>query len=234
MSSATLNSTLLGWYSPGAVVSLSCAVWGESVRGFYSPWISGGYDALWYKTAEGTFTADVDLNTGSDSPVTPMCTATPVAIPAPVTAPAPVKAPAPAVPAAPAPVSPTAIIRAQSWSNAHVPYSQSTYYSNQYGLYREDCSGYVSMAWALPLSYTTQSLPSVSHPIAKSSLAPGDILLNNGSNVGLRHATIFAGWANAAQTSYWTYEENPDGAVYHAIPYPYWPGYGTYTPYRKN
>ena len=40
------------------------------------------------------------------------------------------------------------IARAQSWVAAQVPYSQSNYYTNQYGTYRTDCSGFVSMAWA--------------------------------------------------------------------------------------
>lgn len=42
------------------------------------------------------------------------------------------------------------------------------------------------MARALDPSHTTQTLPVVSHPIAKSSLQPGGIFLNNGSNASLR------------------------------------------------
>jgi len=122
-----------------------------------------------------------------------------------------------------------ATTRAQSWVDVAVPYNQATSYTNQFGTYRTDCSGFVSMAWALPSSYTTFTLPSVSHPIAKADLQPGDILLNTTS-----HVVIFRSWANAEKTEYWAYEQTPPKAIYHKIPYPYWPGYGTYSPYRKN
>ena len=65
-------------------------------------------------------------------------------------------------------------------------YRPTRYYANEYDSYRIDYSGYVSMARALDPSHTTQTLPVVSHPIAKSSLQPGGIFLNNGSNASLR------------------------------------------------
>jgi VCBS repeat-containing protein len=73
MSAANLASQLLGWYEAGAKVSLVCYARGQSVKGYYSYAISGGYDNLWYKTADGVFTADVDINTGSNNPVTGAC-----------------------------------------------------------------------------------------------------------------------------------------------------------------
>ena len=79
MSSDTLNSTQVGWYAKGTSVALSCYERGQSVRGFYSPWISGGYDNLWYRASDGYFLADVDINTGSDDPITPACSAPPAA-----------------------------------------------------------------------------------------------------------------------------------------------------------
>lgn len=123
------------------------------------------------------------------------------------------------------------IVRAQSWTSRipTVPYSQSSYYSNFFGRYRQDCSGYVSMAWALSSSLTTFTLPQVSHQISKSQLAPGDVLLNTSS-----HVLLFAGWADSAQTRYWAYEQTPPATVYHQVTYPYWPGNGTFLPFRKN
>ncbi len=128
------------------------------------------------------------------------------------------------------------VTRAQSWVAAHVPYSQSDYYTNQYGTYRTDCSGFVSMAWGLGQSLTTVTLPSVSHVITKDDLQPGDILLNSAPG-GNGHVIIFAGWANAARTAYNGYESSPayNGAHFSAnVPYPYWAGYGTFIPYRYN
>lgn len=131
------------------------------------------------------------------------------------------------------PISPPgaigAITRAQSWVDAAVPYSQTAYYTNQYGTYRTDCSGYVSMAWQLGSSYNTRTLPNVSHPISKGDLTAGDILLNQTS-----HVVLFEKWANADHTQYWAYEETPNQAKHRIIPYPYWSGYGTFEPYRKN
>ena len=41
---------------------------------------------------------------------------------------------------------------------------------------------------------------------------------------------MFAGWADEAHTEYYAYEESPSGGAHLSqIPYPYWPGYGTFT-----
>lgn len=123
------------------------------------------------------------------------------------------------------------IARAQSWTSKipAIAYSQSSYYENFFGRYRQDCSGYVSMAWALRSSYTTYTLPQVSYQISKGQLAPGDAMLNLSS-----HVLIFAGWTDSSQTRYWAYEQTPPRTVYHQVDYPYWPGNGTFLPYRKN
>ena len=124
------------------------------------------------------------------------------------------------------------IERAQSWAEAGVGYSGSNYFTNKYGTYRTDCSGYVSMAWGLPTSLTTVTLPGVSYPIAKDALEPGDIL-NNPLPGTSGHVVLFAGWSDAAKTRYFAYEESPSGGAHLSeIPYPYWPGYGTFTPRR--
>ena len=125
-----------------------------------------------------------------------------------------------------------AIERARSWVAADVGYSGSNYFTNQYGTYRTDCSGYVSMAWGLGSSYTTVTLPSVSYAIAKDALEAGDIL-NNPLPGTSGHVVLFAGWANAERTEYYAYEESPSGGAHLSqIPYPYWPGYGTFIPRR--
>src|SRR5450759_2687295 len=67
------------------------------------------------------------------------------------------------------------IARAKVWVEAHVPYDQ----RGRYQAYREDCSGFVSMAWGLPASgLTTYTLPTVSQPITRDDLQLGDILNN--------------------------------------------------------
>lgn len=97
--------------------------------------------------------------------------------------------------------------RAQRWVNEQVPYSQVAWWSDADGVYRQDCSGYVSMAWALDrnIDFWTGNLNTVSHVIDASQLLPGDILLSSG------HTVLFAGWADAAHTLFDYYEESHTG-----------------------
>jgi hypothetical protein len=124
--------------------------------------------------------------------------------------------------------------RARSWTEAGVGYQAGGTFTNQYGTYRTDCSGYVSMALGLPTSYTTGTLESVSYPIAKDGLEPGDII-NNPAPGPSGHVVLFAGWTDDSRTNYYAYEESPSGGAHLSeIPYPYWSGYGTFTPRRYN
>jgi hypothetical protein len=113
---------------------------------------------------------------------------------------------------------------ASTWLNPPVYYSQSDYHNG----YRQDCSGYVSMAWQLGTSAVTWTLPNYAYQIDKSQLQQGDILLNVDE-----HVLLFDRWTDGSQTMYYAYEQTPPQTIYHAVQYPYWPGYGTYVPYRK-
>lgn len=73
MTSDTLNSTQVGWYTKGSHLNLTCYARGQSVKGYYSPYIPGGWDNLWYKVSDGYWVADVDINTASNNPVTGAC-----------------------------------------------------------------------------------------------------------------------------------------------------------------
>ncbi|CCH75331.1 putative hypothetical protein [Nostocoides australiense Ben110] len=116
--------------------------------------------------------------------------------------------------------------RAQRWVDADVPYSQTSYYNG----YRTDCSGYVSFAYGLARpGLSTYTLRRVGDFIKKPQLKRGDLLLDP-----TRHVVLFDKWADAEHTSYWGYEESSSqGAVHRIIPFPYWPGYGTYRPFHK-
>jgi hypothetical protein len=130
------------------------------------------------------------------------------------------------------------LTRAQSWVDARVSYSQQAYYSNQYGRYRTDCSGYVSMAWGLGTSLTTGTLPSVATRINKDDLRAGDILNSHSANRDFQHVVLFDQWADAGHTKYWGYEQaiSPGYTVRRIIPYPYDAKFddGNYLPYRRN
>lgn len=94
-----------------------------------------------------------------------------------------------------------AVARAQDWVNKAVPYSPNGRTSpygwwsdtETGGRYRQDCSGLVSMAWQLPDSLTTNSLPDVSTRISIDSLQPGDALNNITT-----HTVLFTGWADSS------------------------------------
>jgi hypothetical protein len=120
----------------------------------------------------------------------------------------------------------TIMNRAEVWVKNHVPYNQGGTYQG----YREDCSGYVSMAWeASKPGLTTFTLPTISHPISKNQLQPGDVLLCR-----TEHVIIFGGWLSGGQ--FMGYEETRpgEGTVKRPTPYPYWYNTGCFQPYRLN
>jgi cell wall-associated NlpC family hydrolase len=78
----------------------------------------------------------------------------------------------------------TIIARAQDWVNRRVPYSQSDYTDG----YRQDCSGYVSMAWASSQpGHSTYNMQEICYRIDRSQLQPGDAILNPNQHVLLFH-----------------------------------------------
>lgn len=94
------------------------------------------------------------------------------------------------------------IQRAQSWVSEGVPYNQGANYSDSNGSYREDCSGYVSMAWHLSDSLVTQTLPSVSTQISSSDLQPGDAL-----DYTDEHVILFGNWIDQSAGTFNYYSE---------------------------
>lgn len=76
-SGPSLKSTLNRTFYKGKVLTLKCYEWGQSVSGYYSPWVSGGRSNIWYQTVGdgGVWVPDIDINTGSNSPVVPRCSA---------------------------------------------------------------------------------------------------------------------------------------------------------------
>jgi len=91
--------------------------------------------------------------------------------------------------------------RAKSWLDERVPYSQSSSHRNQFGTYRTDCSGFVSMAWALSSSYTTWTLWNVTNKIGAGELQPGDALLKDAG--GTDHVALFVRWAGPNRPVVW-------------------------------
>ncbi|MFE9394540.1 peptidoglycan-binding protein [Streptomyces flavidovirens] len=125
------------------------------------------------------------------------------------------------------------INRAKRWVDAKVPYSMEKYWSDGY---RQDCSGYVSMAWNLDGNEWTGSLAQFGTQTPKDQLEPGDILLfhnpadpNKGS-----HVTIFGGWTDSARTHYMAYEQTRPHTRMQATPYAYWNNSSRYVGYRYN
>jgi hypothetical protein len=141
--------------------------------------------------------------------------------------------------------------RAMSWvGNTAIHYSQDqadAYPDVDGRRYRPDCSGFVSMAWHLDRragstwDHSTETLPTVSHPISKEELLPGDIMLRSGSSNA--HVTLFNGWRDTSHTRYNVLEQGAaqvavwePGVDYpHAAIYDYDSAYASgFRPYRYN
>jgi len=123
------------------------------------------------------------------------------------------------------------INRAKVWVAAQVPYSMDEYWSDGY---RQDCSGYVSMAWGLSGNEWTGSLDQFGVRITKEELEPGDILLyhNPDNPESGSHVVIFGGWTDYTHTYYLVYEQTPPHTRSRPTPYPYWSNADKYVPYR--
>ncbi|MEV6552648.1 peptidoglycan-binding protein [Streptomyces sp. NPDC051597] len=123
------------------------------------------------------------------------------------------------------------INRAKKWVAAQVPYSMEKYWTDGY---RQDCSGFVSMAWNLGTNEWTGSLGKFSVRIAKEELQPGDILLfhNPQNPTKGSHVVIFGGWTDYTHTSYVAYEQTPPLARRQPTPYAYSTNSSRYVPYR--
>ncbi|RSS83367.1 FG-GAP-like repeat-containing protein [Streptomyces sp. WAC06614] len=123
----------------------------------------------------------------------------------------------------------TVIERARSWVGIGLDYD----WGGRYGGYRTDCSGFVSMAWDLDSSLTTDTFEprGVVHSISKSELKAGDALLDNDGGSG-GHVVLFEKWANSDHSKYWGFDFTPSGVHHRIYDYPYYPGYGPYAPVR--
>ncbi|MER6116802.1 peptidoglycan-binding protein [Streptomyces sp. NPDC001743] len=123
------------------------------------------------------------------------------------------------------------INRAKKWVTAQVPYSMTKYWSDGY---RQDCSGYVSMAWNLAGNEWTGSLAAYGTRIAREDLQPGDILLfhNLADPAKGSHVTIFDGWTDYTHTHYTAYEQTKPHARKQTTPMAYWTHSGSYVAYR--
>lgn len=112
------------------------------------------------------------------------------------------------------------IARPETWhphTSQRVPYSQ----RKSHGGYRTDCSGYASMALALPKpGPNTVGLASRTYStrIAMSQLQKGDLVIDaTGSNT-TRHVVIFEGWVNSmTKKSYWAYEQRGGYGTDHRV-----------------
>ncbi|CRK60909.1 putative membrane protein [Alloactinosynnema sp. L-07] len=111
------------------------------------------------------------------------------------------------------------IERAESWLRPSVAHSTTKFHQNEFGIYRTDCWGYVSMAWGLPDrrgGVDTVGLAEISTMIGQDDLLAGDILLD------ARHVTIFHEWADRDRAACWGFEQAAGtGTVRRLIPYPH-------------
>ncbi|MET9555010.1 peptidoglycan-binding protein [Streptomyces sp. NPDC006645] len=123
------------------------------------------------------------------------------------------------------------INRAKLWVDAKVPYSMTKYWSDGY---RQDCSGYVSMAWNLDGNEWTGSLSRFGTRIEREDLQPGDMLLfhNPSDPTKGSHVTLFGGWTDYTHTYYLAYEQTKPSTRAQSTPMAYWSNSASYVAYR--
>ncbi len=130
------------------------------------------------------------------------------------------------------------VARAFRWVEEGVKYSTSRNHTNEYGSYRRDCSGFVSMAWQLGQSLSTRNMApfngDVSYELSDyAELLPGDALNRRRPRRGNYHVALFAGWANPERTEFYMLHElssgNPAMLTRH-----YWTVLGEYAPIRRH
>jgi len=95
------------------------------------------------------------------------------------------------------------VARAQRWVDLGIEYDQSSWFEG----YRQDCSGFVSMAWGLDSSAVTGTLKNYAFEVSKDQLEPGDIFNNQGvGNDG--HVVMFKAWLDAGAGRFAAFEQN--------------------------
>ncbi|MFF8367693.1 hypothetical protein ACF05W_02515 [Streptomyces lydicus] len=128
--------------------------------------------------------------------------------------------------------------RAATWLTANngsqVPYSQAKVWKDGY---RQDCSGYASMALGLPTPGTnTVGLATnrgITRPLALGELKPGDLLIDAAGDNNNRHVVIFEKWNNDAHSSYTAYEQRGGhGTDHRTLTYGLPGGDAEFKPYR--
>ncbi|WP_438487140.1 hypothetical protein [Streptomyces sp. S186] len=130
------------------------------------------------------------------------------------------------------------LARAATWLTAdngtQVPYSQAKVWKDGY---RQDCSGYVSMALKLPTPGTnTVGLAtdrSLTRPLSPGELRGGDLLIDATGDNNNRHVVIFEKWNNAAHSSYTAFEQRGGhGTDHRSLTYGLPGGDSEFKPYR--
>ncbi|WP_436760218.1 hypothetical protein [Streptosporangium sp. V21-05] len=111
------------------------------------------------------------------------------------------------------------IARAKTWKPAtaqRVPYSQ----TKQYGGYRADGSGYVSMTLGLakpgPIT-TVLATGAHTRPIKMTELLQGDLVIDPVGGNTARQVVVFDRWADAKRTSYWAYQQRSGYGTDHRV-----------------
>ncbi|WP_369170964.1 peptidoglycan-binding protein [Streptomyces sp. R28] len=131
----------------------------------------------------------------------------------------------------------TMINRARTWLTANngapVPYSMERTWKDGY---RQDCSGYVSMALGLgkPGLNTVGLADSrvTTRLSSTSQLKKGDLLIDYSTTDGdFRHVVIFEKWADTSHSAYWAYEQRGTyGTTHRQLSYGI--GSDNYDPFR--
>jgi hypothetical protein len=129
------------------------------------------------------------------------------------------------------------VSRAESWLRPSVPYHRHRFHHNEYGIYRTDGPGYVSMAWAVlgipPTRHgglDAAALAALSDLIEAAELRAGDALLRTEPP---GHVALFHEWADSSHLTFWGFEQAREtGTVHRTMAFPYDESARLYLPRR--
>jgi hypothetical protein len=107
--------------------------------------------------------------------------------------------------------------RIAPWVDNQMSYDIACYDQNQFGRYRTDCSGFVSLAWGLDQSYDTHELnpndggfAGLTHVISWANIVPGDALVVDTDDNTHHHIALVVDYDAATQSGTLAEESGAD------------------------
>jgi hypothetical protein len=115
--------------------------------------------------------------------------------------------------------------RIAPWVDDRMSYNIACYDKNQFGIYRTDCSGFVSLAWGLNQSYDTHELnpndgafAGITHAISWAEIVPGDALVVDTADDSHHHVALVVDYDASTESGTLAEESGADESGGEVVP----------------